>query len=95
MQPAWLLSAIENAKTANAAVWFKQYGQMRSNLLLHHAPATLGLTEKFKWLIANGLEILPQEKGGATLEDKVTWREFPAQYHAAKAALNVRGSAIF
>ena len=90
MQPEWLLTGIEHAKAAGAAIWLKQHGQMRSNPLLHHAPPGLGLTEKFKWLIANGLEVLPHEKGGATLEDKVTWREFPAQYHAAKAALNVK-----
>ena len=88
MQPQWMLSAIENAKKAGAAVWLKQHGQIRSNPLLHHAPQHLGVTAQYQWLVDNGLELLPDEKGGATLEDKVTWREFPPHYHALKAQLN-------
>lgn len=88
MEKSWLLSAIEGATKAGAAIWLKQHGQIRSNPLLHHAPAELGLTAKFRWLIDNGHELLGNEKGGATLEDKVTFREFPEHYHTAKAALN-------
>jgi hypothetical protein len=36
------------------------------------------------------VELLGFEKGGAALEGKVMYREFPTHHHAAKAALNAR-----
>lgn len=91
MQPEWLLGAIENAKRQpNRALFLKQHGQIRSNPLLRHAPAQLGLTAKFRWLIDHQLEVLGDEKGGATLENRVTYREFPLAYHLMADALNRR-----
>jgi protein gp37 len=88
MELAWLTAGIDHAKAAGSAVWLKQHGQIKSNPLLRHAPEDRNLKDRFQWLVDNGLEILPLEKGGATLEGKVTYRQFPPHYHAAKASLN-------
>ena len=87
MQTEWLMPAVENAKLAGAALWHKQHGTPWSHPLLHFAPHG-GIRSRFQWLVDQGYELLPDEKGGATLRGKVTWREFPAHYHAATAALN-------
>lgn len=88
MHKDWLLAGIENAQRAGAAIWLKQHGQIRSNPLLGKAPYQLGVTAKFKWLVDHGLEKLPDEKGGATLDDGVTHRELPPQFHALKVEMN-------
>jgi protein gp37 len=90
MEPDWLLAGLERARSAGSAIWLKQHGTIRSNPLLPLAPPGLGITAKFQWLIDNGHELLGKEKGGATLANGVTYREFPPQYHAAKMALNTR-----
>jgi Protein of unknown function (DUF5131) len=93
MLSAWLMPAIENAKKAGAALWHKQHGTPWSNPMLPMAPPG-GIRARFQWLVDQGLELLPDEKGGATLPGKVTWREFPAQYHRATAALNRKPEAV-
>jgi protein gp37 len=87
MRPEWLLPAIENAKLAGAAVYHKQHGTPWSHPLLPLSPPG-GIRFRFQWLVDQGHELLLNEKGGATLANKVTWREFPAHYHTATAALN-------
>jgi protein gp37 len=94
MEYGWLTPAIENAKKAGAAVYHKQHGTPWSNPMLHLAPPG-GIRARFQWLVDQGLELLPEEKGGATLPGKITWREFPAQYHRAKAALNAKKAELF
>lgn len=88
MQPGWLLPGIDNAKRAGAAIWLKQHGQIRSNPMLHLAPSDLGIKAQYQWLIDRGLEKLPFEKGGATLEGGVTYREFPPGYELIRGRLN-------
>jgi protein gp37 len=87
MQREWLLPAIENAQQAGARLWHKQSGTMRSHPNLDQAPAGLGITAKFKWLVENGWEVLPDEKGGATV-DKQTYRDLPISYDQLKAKLS-------
>lgn len=87
MQAAWLETAIYNAKVAGAALWHKQNGQIRSHPNLACAPAHLGLTARFQWLIEHGWETLPKEKGGATI-NKRNYRELPGAFHTLKDALN-------
>lgn len=87
MDPAWLRCAIAGARHAGAAVWHKQNGKIASHPDLNQAPAALGLTARYQWLIDNGWERLPKEKGGATT-GRTTYRELPAPFHTLKAALN-------
>jgi hypothetical protein len=93
MMTKWLLPAIENAKKAGAAVYHKQHGTPWSHPMLAYAPPG-GIRSRFQWLVDQGHELLPNEKGGATLPGKITYREFPAQYHAAKAALNAKAQQL-
>lgn len=87
MERPWLVSALERAQEAGAAIWHKQSGQPRSHPNLSEAPASPKITERFRWLVENGWEKLPEEKGGATI-DKRTYREFPPSYHALTKELN-------
>jgi hypothetical protein len=64
-------------------------GVRKSRHLRAHTFAPLtSITGRFKWLVENGLELLGTEKGGATLEGKVTYRALPPHYHALKAQMN-------
>lgn len=87
MQRDWLMPAVENARKQGAALWHKQSGQVRSHPNLSEAPAKLGVTAQFRWLVENGWEKLPDEKGGATI-DKQTYREMPPSYHQLARELN-------
>ena len=87
MQRDWLLPAIENATKAGAAIWHKQNGQIRSHPNLAEAPAELGITARFRWLCEYGREVLPQEKGGATVDGQ-TYRSLPPAYHRIAERLN-------
>jgi protein gp37 len=87
MQRDWLMAGIENAQKAGSRVWLKQHGTIRSHPNLDQAPADLGITAKFKWLVENGWEALPQEKGGATV-DKTCYRDLPLAYDKLRAKLN-------
>jgi hypothetical protein len=94
MFPEWLLGGLERAQLAGAAIWLKQHGTIRSNPLLPHAPAHLGITARFRWLVEHGLERVPDEKGGATLEGGVTHRELPQAFHDLRRCMNWQGSII-
>ena len=87
MQRGWLIPSIEECGRLGIALWHKQNGQMRSHPDLSQAPANLNLTGRFKWLVANGWELLPQEKGGATVNRR-TFRDLPPSYHQLVAKLN-------
>jgi protein gp37 len=86
MQRAWLLPSIENARKAGARLWHKQSGTMQSHPNLSEAPAG-GITMRFQWLVDNGWESLPDEKGGATV-DRATYRDLPLAYDQLKAKMN-------
>jgi len=87
MQREWLLPAIEAGIKAGAASWYKQAGQPRSHPNLAETDPRLGIQARFKWLVANGWEMLPDEKGGATV-DKRTYRQFPAAFDRISERLN-------
>ena len=92
MQRGWLLPAIENAQKAGARVWHKQSGTMHSHPNLADAPShdrnyPLKITQRFQWLIDNGYELLPGEKGGATV-DRVTYRDLPISFDQLQAKLS-------
>ncbi len=86
MQREWLLPAIENAQKAGARIWLKQHGTMHSHPNLSEAPGQK-ITERFKWLVEHGWEVLPDEKGGATV-DRATYRDLPLSYDQLKARMN-------
>lgn len=88
MRREWLLPSIEQAKARGIALWHKQSGMPRSHPNWALVAGRLGVREGFQWLIDNHLELLPHEKGGATV-DGVTYREFPPHYHQMKASLNL------
>lgn len=87
MERGWLEAALIGARRANAAVWLKQHGTVRSHPNLDRAPVQYSLTARFQWLRDNGWELLPQEKGGATI-DKHTYRELPPAFARLKDTLN-------
>jgi hypothetical protein len=87
MERSWLMGAVSSALRADIPLWHKQSGQIRSHPNLDRAPASLGEKQRFKWLIDNGWERLPEEKGGATI-DKSIYRQFPQHYHDLTHELN-------
>jgi protein gp37 len=87
MQRQWLLDALGNAEKAGSRIWLKQHGTMHSHPNLSETPSHWRITERFKWLVANGWEHLPDEKGGATA-DHTTWRDLPLSYDRLKAKLS-------
>ena len=90
MERAWLLSAIEQTQARGIALWHKQSGTIRSHPNLTAAPERLNLTDRFRWLVMHGYEQLPEEKGGATIDQR-TYRSFPPSYHAMAARLTAAG----
>ena len=87
MEREWLLPAVEQIDRRGIAHFHKQNGTIRSHPNFAAAPGELGLTQRFRWLVEHGFEVLPEEKGGATI-DKRTYRSFPPSYHALAARLN-------
>lgn len=87
MQRDWLMPAIEQAQLRGIALWHKQSGQPRSHPNWHQVPKGLGVTAGMHWLIDNSLELLPEEKGGATVDGR-TYRELPPHYHQLRASMN-------
>lgn len=83
----WLLGAVSTALKAGIPLWHKQSGRPASHPNWSAAPERLGVNARFQWLIDNGLEHLPDEKGGATIDGK-TYRQLPAAYDRLTAALN-------
>ena len=85
MERPWLMSPIEQALRRGIALWHKQSGTRHSHPNLSETPRSVGtgIVRRFGWLIANGWEVLPQEKGGATV-DRKTYRAFPPSYAALR-----------
>jgi len=86
MRREWLMPPIEQAQRRGVRLWHKQSGTIRSHPNLSAAPAG-GVNARFRWLIENGYELLPKEKGGATV-DRVTHRDLPLAYDRLTAKLN-------
>jgi protein gp37 len=93
MERKWLVDAMNAARRAEIPLWHKQSGQIRSHPNWTNAPATLSPGRRFQWLIDNGWERLPDEKGGATI-DKQTFRQLPEHYHQLTRQLNNRSQLI-
>ena len=51
------------------------------------------LVGKMAWLVENGWELLPDEKGGATI-DRSTYRQFPAAYTRLTDRMNTKRSSV-
>ncbi len=85
----WLRNAIDKSRSADAAIWFKQYGHNRNHPAIKMIMAEEGLkiTEAFATIVKRGIELEPTEKGGATLDGKV-YHELPKAFHDLKARLH-------
>lgn len=86
----WLETAHELARKAGSALHFKQYGHARDNPYVQEAMRS-GFKIKAAWehVVSEGLELAPDEKGGATFRGEVI-REKPPAYHQIAAELNGR-----
>lgn len=75
----WVRAVISRAHGSGAAVWFKHWGRWHNNPLWREAR---GRTQRDRRqdLAARGLELRPQEQGGATLDGR-TFEELPPAYH--------------
>jgi protein gp37 len=88
MDISWLRGAVEQSKAAKAAIWFKQYGHDRNHpaVQLIMQEEGLGMRAAFAESVKRGIELEPDEKGGATLDGKV-YHELPKAWHDLKAQL--------
>ncbi|MCB9948801.1 MAG: DUF5131 family protein [Rhodospirillaceae bacterium] len=91
VEARWVRQAIAGARAVGAPVWFKQWGRWQHNPLW---PQAQGRTVRARRddLVGRGLERMPQEHGGATLDGAVI-QEFPASYHAAADRLTGQAAA--
>lgn len=80
MLRSWLMPPIEQALSRGIALWHKQNGSKLSHPNFKEAPPRGSIAQRFGWLIEHGWEVLPEEKGGATV-DRKTYRELPPSYH--------------
>ncbi len=90
MERDWLMQAVDLAEGYGAALWLKQHGTLRSHPNLADVPdviAKRGPARVMGWLVDTGLELLPEEKGGATL-DRQVWRDMPGPFHDLVRELN-------
>ena len=85
VQAGWVRQAIAGAGAVGAPVWFKQWGRWQHNPLWSIAEGRT-VRERRGDLIARGLERMPHEHGGATLDGAVI-QQFPASYYAAADSL--------
>jgi protein gp37 len=100
MEPAWAAIAVERARAAGAAVWFKQWGKWANNPLYRATGAPSHL-ERVRLAIAmgerlaavemsdTGRPVITGEKGGATLDGKVL-RELPPMFDVLTKRLRGR-----
>ena len=88
----WVRSVIPRAHDSGAAVWFKHWGRWTNNPLWAEAR---GRTQRERRhdLATRGLELRPEEQGGATLDGQ-TCEELPAAYARMTEALRRHGGAI-
>jgi len=88
MERRWLIDAVDRARRADAAVWHKQSGTVASHPNIDRVPSQIERqADQFRWLRHNGWELLPQEKGGATIDQQI-YRDLPRVYHALKERMN-------
>ncbi len=78
MKEEWLRQALDAASDENTAVWFKAWGRWENNPIW---PLARGKTKAVKKrdLIDRGLELLPAEHGGATIDGTLI-QERPTAY---------------
>jgi hypothetical protein len=89
MERGWLLAAVETALRQGSALWHKQSGKIASHPNLAQVPNRITKPgEQFRWLREFGWEVLPQEKGGATI-DRKTYRDLPRAYGEIADEMNV------
>jgi hypothetical protein len=88
MERRWLIDAVDRVRRVGAALWHKQSGSVASHPNIELVPARITKpNDRFRWLRDRGYELLPHEKGGATI-DKETYRELPRAYHELKHQMN-------
>ncbi|HVH73293.1 MAG TPA: DUF5131 family protein [Stellaceae bacterium] len=89
MRFQWLEQANEAALALGIALHFKQYGQPVNNPVVRHLMDRYRLGVKAAWAkaVAEGLELAPQEKGGATYRGRVIQQK-PPHFWQLKADLN-------
>ncbi|GAB6051482.1 phage Gp37/Gp68 family protein [Magnetospira thiophila] len=80
---SWVRQVIDKAHGAGVCVWFKAWGRWENNPAW---PLALGKTKTAKKqdLIDRGLELLPEENGGATLDGALVQELPPAFEHMAR-----------
>jgi protein gp37 len=89
MDPAWARCAVQLARAARAAVWFKQFGQWGNNPLYARANGPTHLDRVREAIragerearidMSSGRPLIVGEKGGATLDGAVL-HEMPAAF---------------
>jgi protein gp37 len=84
MLAEWARQCRDQGREARAAIWFKQWGHRRNNPLVNES--SLSVSEAWNAAVASGAELLPDEKGGATLDGE-TLRELPDVYREITASL--------
>ena len=89
MKLGWLTTAIDKSRESGAAIWFKQYGHERNNPYVQAIMATerRGVREAFRLAVQRGLELLPDEKGGATIAGNI-YRELPGAWFQMKSQIH-------
>ncbi len=93
MPRQWLMPAVESALTAGVPLWHKQSGKVLSHPNIDLTVTIRTLVGKMAWLVENGWELLPDEKGGATI-DRSTYRQFPAAYTRLTDRMNTKRSSV-
>jgi hypothetical protein len=90
MQFEWLEQANEKALSAAIPLHFKQYGHPKNNpLMQRYLDRGYKIRAAWKAIVEAGLELAPQEKGGAAYKGRV-YHEKPLHWHALKAQLNIQ-----
>lgn len=82
--PDWVRATVEAGQRAGAAVWFKAWGRWDNNPLWSLARGRTRADRKAD-LVARGLEKLPEEHGGATLDGRLV-QELPSAYARLREA---------
>jgi protein gp37 len=83
--PAWVRGAVERGRAAGGAVWFKAWGRWENHPRWPEARGRTKAARKAD-LVARGLELLPAEHGGTTLDGRLI-QELPPVYRRLEARL--------
>lgn len=85
----WVRQAIAEARRVGAAIHLKQWGHPLDNPVVRARMVRdrIGVTAAFRAVCAEGLELAPEEKGGATINGGLL-REKPPIYEALAKGLN-------